>query len=170
MSCTFRAACLAAGLALGGAALAGEPDGRAAFEELKTLVGTWKPADQPESELRVEFALIAGDSVLTESWSAPGHASLTVYHLDGDALLATHYCPRGNQPRLALKARSDDGSLRFEFAGGTGLDRPGEYYEHLLTLRRPGAGELIRGEVYAEHGAPPGELPAPELTRFARIR
>ena len=141
-----------------------------AFGQLRGLVGTWQPADKPESKLRVEIALTAGDTVLTESWAAPGHASLTVYHLDGDRLLATHYCPRGNQPRLVLKERAADGTLRFEFADASGLDQPGEYYEHLLTLRRVGEDELIRGEVYAEHGQPLGELPPPELTRFRRGR
>lgn len=143
---------------------------RDAFAQLQKLVGSWRPADKAESKLRVEIALTAGDTVLTETWRAPGHASLTVYHLDGDRLLATHYCPRGNQPRLVLKERGKDGTLRFEFADGTGLDQVGEYYEHLLTLRRVGDDELIRGEVYAEHGQPLGELPAPELTRFRRVR
>jgi hypothetical protein len=167
-----RAACVA--LLVVAAVLAGTSHaaglGPEAFEQLRGLVGTWRPADKPGSELRVEIALTAGDTVLTESWRAPGHASLTVYHLDGDRLLATHYCPRGNQPRLALKQRGEDGTLRFEFADATGLDLLGEYYEHLLTLRRVGAHELIRGEVYAEHGQPIGELPVPELTRFRRVR
>jgi hypothetical protein len=169
MKYLHRIVLLAAGLATGHAAAASGP-GRAAFEELKTLAGHWQPADEPDSKLQVEFNLIAGDSVLTESWNAPGHASLTVYHLDGEKLLATHYCPRGNQPRLVLKQRHSDGTLRFEFESGTGLDQSGEYYEHLLTLRREGAAGLIRGEVYAEHGEPLGELPAPELTRFRRVR
>jgi hypothetical protein len=142
---------------------------RAAFDQLKQLLGEWRPADKPDSKLRITFALTAGDTVLTETWASPGHASMTVYHLDGEVLLATHYCPRGNQPRLALTRRDEDGTLRFEFRDGTGLDEPGEYYEHLLTLRTAADGHLIRGEVYAEFGKPPGELPAPEETRFRRL-
>jgi hypothetical protein len=158
---------MAAALAATGSARAGERE-RAGFEELKQLVGTWQPAEKPDA-LRVTFALTAGGTVLTESWASPRHTSMTVYHLDGDALLATHYCPRGNQPRLALTGRAADGTLRFVFRDGTGLDEAGEYYEHVLTLRRDDAGRLIRGEVYAEHGKPLGELPAPEETRFVRV-
>src|SRR5690606_35123985 len=58
--------------------------GQMAFEQLKQLTGAWRPAENPASALRVEFSLIAGDSVVTETWSAPGHASMTVYHLDGE--------------------------------------------------------------------------------------
>jgi hypothetical protein len=139
-----------------------------AFEQLKPLVGVWQPADKPDSTLRVTFALTAGGTVLTENWQSPTHTSMTVYHLDGASLIATHYCPRGNQPRMALTRREDDGTLRFEFRDGTGLDEPGEHYEHLLTLRIDENGDLTRGEVYAEYGKPVGVLPEPELTRFSR--
>lgn len=163
-----RLALLAIGAWGGAGARAGEL-GADAFAQLQSLVGVWQRADAPGSQLRVEIASTAGGTVLTESWQAPGHSSLTVYHLDGDVLLATHYCPQGNQPRLALRSRSADGTLNFEFVHATGLDQPGEQYEHLLTLRRVGEDELIRGETYAEHGAASGELPAPELTRFTRV-
>lgn len=121
-------------------------DASIAFEDLKRLAGTWQPADRPDSKLRVEFELIAGDTVLTESWQAPGHASMTVYHLDGANLIATHYCPRGNQPRLAVSGRDATGAWRFEFRDGTGLDQPGEPYQSLLTLQLGEDGLLTRGE------------------------
>jgi len=46
---------------------------------------------------------------------------VTMYHLDGDALVLTHYCAMGNQPRMRL-AEATPSDLRFEFAGGTNLD------------------------------------------------
>lgn len=143
--------------------------GQMAFEQLKQLTGAWRPAENPASALRVEFSLIAGDSVVTETWSAPGHASMTVYHLDGERLLATHYCPRGNQPRMAFTQRNEDGTLRFEFVDGTGLDEPGEPYEHLLTMRTAQDGTLVRGETYVRLGEAPGPLDAPELRHFVRL-
>lgn len=157
-----------AALCVGADASAAEP-ASGAFDELKRLVGTWRPADQPDSKLRIEFALTAGDTVLKEFWEAPGHSSMTVYHLDGEILLATHYCPRGNQPRLAMTGRDEEGALRFEFRDGTGLDEAGEFYEQVLTLRVDEEGQLTRGEVYAEFGKPIGELPEPERTRFRRV-
>lgn len=146
-----------------------DPIAAEAFASLAPLVGTWRPAEPADSPLRVTFGMTAGGTVLTETWVSPRHTSMTVYHLDGDDLLATHYCPRGNQPRMALSGRDADGTLRFAFRDATGLDEPGEYYEYVLTLRRDGDDALVRGEVYAEHGKPVGELPAPEQTRFVRV-
>ena len=160
-----RLACLAFFFATLPAAAA---EGHAAFEQLKRLVGTWQPADKPDSPMRVQFELIAGDTVLTENWRSPTHRSMTVYHLDGGTLLATHYCPQGNQPRMALVRREDDGTLRFEFRDGTHLAVAGGHHEALLTLRHEGD-TLVRGEVYAENGKPFDAAAAtPEFTRFRR--
>lgn len=142
----------------------------AAFDALKPLVGTWRPADKPDSSLQVEFELIAGDSVLVEHWRSPTHRSMTVYHRDGATLLATHYCPQGNQPRMALARIEPDGTLRFEFRDGSNVDIPGAHHEVLLTLHHAD-GVLTRGEVYAENAAPFDLSTATiELTRFTRVK
>ena len=153
------------------AALAAGPvDDRAAFESLKPLVGTWRPADDADSPMRVTFELLAKDGVLAETWRSPTHRSMTVYHLDGDTLLATHYCPQGNVPRLALARRDADGTLRFEFRDGSNVDVAGGFHEALLTLR-VADGELVRGERYAENAKPFDASHAElELTRFVRTR
>ncbi|MCB1554795.1 MAG: hypothetical protein KDJ14_13385 [Xanthomonadales bacterium] len=145
-------------------------DSQIAFDALKPLVGTWRPADKPDSALTVTFELIANDSVLVEHWHSPTQQSMTVYHRDGDALLATHYCPQGNQPRLALSRTEADGSLRFEFRDGTNVNVPGGHHEALLTLHHAGD-ELTRGEVYAGNAEPfDASAAQPELTRFVRVR
>lgn len=142
---------------------------QAAFDALKPLIGSWRPADKPDSKLRVTFELIANDSVLVEDWRSPTHRSMTVYHLDGENLLATHYCPQGNQPRMTLVRTEPDGTLRFEFRDGTNVDVPGGYHEALLTLHHA-EGVLTRGEVYAENGKPFDASAAEiERTRFVRF-
>ena len=143
-------------------------DDHAAFSSLKPLVGNWRPAEKPDSPMRVSFELIAKDSVLVENWRSPTHQSMTVYHLDGDTLLATHYCPQGNQPRLALLRTESDGTLRFEFRDGSNVDIAGGHHEALLTLHHAD-GVLTRGEVYAENAKPfDAAETEPEITRFVR--
>jgi len=138
-----------------------------AFDELSALAGTWEPADKPDSPLRVEFELIAGGSVLVENWRSPTHRSMTVYHRDGDGVLATHYCPQGNQPRLALVS-SKDGAHRFEFRDGSNVGQAGGHPEHVLVLQREGE-HLVRGEAYAENAKPFDAAAATlERTRFRR--
>jgi hypothetical protein len=155
--------------ALAFAAPSAAADPHADFEALKTLVGTWQPADKPDSPMRVQFELTAGDTVLTETWRSPTHRSMTVYHLDGDTLLATHYCPQGNQPRLALTGRDADGALRFEFRDGSNVEVPGKHHEAVLTLKHRGD-LLVRGEAYAENAQPFDPKTAElERTAFKRV-
>jgi hypothetical protein len=82
--------------------------------------------------------------VLVESWEARGKPhSLTVYHRDGQRLIATHYCPQGNQPRLAL----GPGSLRFSFLDATGLGT-GESHLTELNFDLSNPARPVRSEVY----------------------
>ncbi|HEY0026399.1 MAG TPA: energy transducer TonB [Allosphingosinicella sp.] len=121
----------------------------AAFKQLSALVGTWRNADQPNSPLRIRFFLTAGGTTLVESWERAGTPhSLTLYHRDGAALVATHYCPRGNQPRLALSAAAGP-NLHFTFRDATDLD-PGESHLHDLSFNLTNPARPIRGETYLQ--------------------
>ena len=135
-----------------------------AFAQLSRLVGTWRSADRPESTLRIRFYLTAGGTVLVESWEARGRPhSLTLYHRDGPALLATHYCPQGNQPRLALAGR-DANRLHFAFRDATDLDPATESHQHDLWFDLTNPDRPVRGEIYAGKDGP-GELERLRLVR-----
>jgi hypothetical protein len=46
----------------------------------------------------------------------------TLFHLDGDRLVLTHYCVARNQPRLVATAISEDGRrIEFSFLDGTNM-------------------------------------------------
>lgn len=116
-----------------------------AFDRLKALEGSWRIADRPDAPLHIRFSLTAGGTALVESWERAGALhSLTVYHRDGAALVATHYCPQGNQPRLALTAGP---GLRFVFRDATDLDA-GESYLHDLAFDLSDPARIVRSEVY----------------------
>ena len=135
-----------------------------AFAELTRMVGVWRRADKPESSLRIRFYLTAGGTVLVESWEAGGKPhSLTLYHRDGDALLATHYCPQGNQPRLALAGRDTSG-LHFVFRDATDLEPATEKHQHELWFDLSNPDRPVRGETYASKDGPG----APERLHLVR--
>ena len=119
-----------------------------AFAQLTKLVGRWRPADRADGSLTIHFTLTAGGTVLVESWErANGEPhSLTLYHRDGPSLIATHYCPAGNQPRLALAGRDALG-LHFTFRDATDLDA-GESHQHDLWLDLTDPNHPVRTEVY----------------------
>lgn len=125
----------------------------AAFERLLGLAGTWKVADAT-GDFRIVFETTANGTVLLESWMAGERRhSLTVYHLDGERLLATHYCPQGNQPRLHLEGDAAADSVAFAFLDATGLDGPDASYQHALSFDFDEGGDAVRrSERYRKGG------------------
>ena len=121
------------------------------FDRMKALAGTWRPAGDAASPLRIRFSLTAGGSVLVEEWLRRGKPhSLTLYHRDGARLVATHYCPQGNQPRLVSAGEGAPAMVRFRFLDSTDLDAGEEVLTDLsfdLTdPRRPVRRERYRGD------------------------
>lgn len=94
----------------------------AAFTRLKTLVGEWE-ADTQMGKVHLSYELIAGGTALVEKETGEKMpAMLTVFNLDGDRLLLTHYCMAGNQPRMQASAfNADSGELEFQFLDATNL-------------------------------------------------
>ncbi len=104
----------------------GNPDGlpRMAFERLKSLTGTWMGKSTKGWEERIFFDSIAGGSVVVgHSFDAhPDEEMYTMYHMDGDRLMLTHYCMAKNQPRLVATNIAVDGSkITFTFLDATNM-------------------------------------------------
>jgi len=120
------------------------------FEQMKSWVGTWTREGANNSNFSVEFELTANDTVLIETWLSNGNKhSLTLYHLNGDHLMATHYCPQGNQPRMHLSKDSTLNELTFSFLDATNLTSPKMSHQHSLGFKvASSAGKLIRKESY----------------------
>src|SRR5687768_4823343 len=120
---------LVAGAPAGSPAVAAPPagalDGKAAFARMKTLAGPWegnisKPDGPPGA---VRYELTAGGSAVKETqFPGTAHEMLTVYHLEGNDLVLTHYCATGNQPRMKMTSATEE-EILFEYAG-TGVPQP----------------------------------------------
>ena len=87
----------------------GLPDAEVRFAKLKSLAGSWKlthPQRDAKPAFRISYKLISRDSALVETFGDPaGQVTETVYHLDGNNLMATHYCAQGNQQRLRMQPK-----------------------------------------------------------------
>lgn len=123
------------------------------FDTMAKLVGTWRPVGQVTSPLRIRFSLTAGGTVLVEEWSRAGRShSLTLYHLDEAGLVATHYCPQGNQPRLQQVAPFVERVFRFTFRDATDLDAEHEAYLTGLAFDLSDPALVVRKETYRQKG------------------
>jgi hypothetical protein len=112
-----------------------------AWTKLQTLVGDWKgtysgPDAPGGGEVRVSYKLVSNGTGLMETLES-GHdmSMITVYHLDGARILATHYCAAGNQPRIAATSLGDGGrTLAFSFVDATNVTDPdGEIMRSLVV-------------------------------------
>ena len=91
------------------------------FERLKTLVGTWHNEDRGE----VRYFLTGNGSAVVEVFANMS----SVYHMDGDVLMLTHYCGADNHPRMkAVDYDEKTASLQFDFIDVTNVSDPEEYY------------------------------------------
>ncbi len=128
--------------------------GAEVFKQLGALVGEWQGTFADGREHRVTYRLSASGTVLVETWAlASGRESITLYHLDGDQLLATHYCPQGNQPRLRWVPGTDARRLSFVLKDGSNLHVPGGWHQHFMWLELGDANSYTRSETYIENGS-----------------
>ena len=126
---------------------------RAAFTQLQTLVGEWEGKTEAGRALKVSYRLTANNTVLVETWTlGPTRESLTLYHTDNESLIATHYCPIGNQPRLRLKDGGKPSLLIFEFVSATNLSKPEVAHQHRFEMELLEANSFARSETYLENG------------------
>jgi hypothetical protein len=100
----------------------------AAFDKMKSLAGEWEgKADEGGKEIpaTTSFHLVSDGSVLMDVL-APGtpHEMITMFHMDGSDLLATHYCAAHNQPRFLFVSASEPNVVAFEFKDATNLSSP----------------------------------------------
>lgn len=136
-----------------------------AFESLKTLVGEWKREGDDGNAFRIDFSTTANGTVLIENWMRNGKShSLTLYHADGDAILATHYCPQGNQPRLRLIPDNSSNEISFDLQDVTNLASADASHQHKLSFDIISGDEIVRKESYQQGG----EV-APSQMRLVRI-
>lgn len=113
-------------------------DARMLFERLQSNAGTWRGKSTKGWEDTNAVRVIAGGSVvMVTSFDAhPGETMATMYSLDGDRLLLTHYCVARNQPRLVATAYDRATStVTFEFLDATGIRSRDEGHMAKMVLQ-----------------------------------
>ena len=96
-----------------------------AFDKMKSLVGKWEGSAMEDGKAiptNARFQLISDGSAVM-GWLNEGVADemVTMFHMDGSDLMATHYCSAHNQPRMILASGGDPNKLVFKFKDGTNI-------------------------------------------------
>ena len=147
-------------LAIGPSATANEKaKSAAAFERLISLVGEWEGTNS-SGQVKATYTLVSGGSVLMERLKSGNEPEmLTLYTLDGDHLLVTHYCSMGNQPQMktaAIMELSD--SLSFKIVQISGLKSPDEGHMTALVLTMPDKDHFTQQWTFQDKGRVQSDL------------
>ena len=121
------------------------------FEELKSLDGSWEGKAPDGQTVQVAYRVTGnGSAVMSE---IKGHADMiSMFNLDGDRLLMTHYCGAGNQPRMVASTSPDGKTLTFNFLDATNLASPDDGHMTRLVLSMPDANHHTEEWIYSDHG------------------
>ena len=126
-----------------------QSDAQKSFDELKTLAGVWKGTvtanpPQPDWDNKPVWASLRvtsrGNAIVHEM-KEPGTPDdmthddpITMFYLDGDQLVLTHYCDAGNRPRMAAKKSVDGKTIDFDFMDVAGSTQYGHMHHAAFTV------------------------------------
>jgi len=114
-----------------------QPEGNTnpAFDRMKSLEGTWEGSGPKGMNVRVTYRVVSEGSAMLETIDHSGMegAMVTLYHLDGDKLMMTHYCSAGNQPRMRM-TKSTPASIAFAMFDVTNLASKDALYMNKLVI------------------------------------
>ena len=127
---------LCAFLTLAATAVFAQSDAQKSFDKLKSLTGNWEGKGSNGQNLKVAFRQTAGGSALM-SQILGVEDMISMFHLDGNRLLMTHYCGAGNQPRMQASMSPDGKTITFQFVDATNLASPTAGHMVHLVITMP---------------------------------
>src|SRR5712692_10272746 len=115
-----------------------QSDAQKAFEIMKTMAGSWEGNIVGMSTHITIRVTSSGNAILHEA-TGPGRPDnpITMFYVDGDRLLLTHYCDAGNRPRMAGKMTTDGKTVEFDFLDVAGSTQYGHMHHAVFTTLDP---------------------------------
>jgi hypothetical protein len=112
-------------------------DAQKLFDQMKSLAGTWQGTVMGMSINVTIRVASSGTAILHEATTAGGRPpdhEITIFYVEGDRLLATHYCDGGNRARFEGKASPDGKTSEFNFLDVTGNTKGGLVKRMAFTM------------------------------------
>lgn len=132
------------------------------LDRMRALAGDWEGANPEHHEgmpdkIAVNYRVTSNGSVVVETFMAgTPHEMITVYYVDGDKLVLTHYCALGNQPMMTAEEPKAADAVRFVCHGGGNLPDEKVAHMHEVTHEFLGPDHLRSSWVMLSDGKPAG--------------
>lgn len=127
-----------------------QTDAQKGFATLKNMPGTWEGTSS-EGPVKVTFKVTSGGSAVMSE--ILGHEDMvSIFHMDGERLLVTHYCAIGNQPRMAASVSPDGKTFTFNYVDATNLASPDAGHMQRMILTVIDENHHTEEWVFADHG------------------
>ena len=149
----FQSASIIA-LVLAGLALAADKTkSEEAFDRLAALQGEWQGIADGVNTTLIYTLTANGSTLMEQCRPEKGHEMITMFTVDGDHLIATHYCSARNQPQMATSAISDaQKPLAFSLVRVTGLKSPDDFHNTGLIVIQEDDDHLTQEWLYDAKG------------------
>jgi hypothetical protein len=100
------------------------------LDRFKSMVGTWEGKSPKGGTSEVTYKLAAGGTAVMADMHMADDDMVSMYYVDGDQLLMTHFCPTNNQPRMKAVISPDLNTVTFDFLDATNLPGPQAGHMH----------------------------------------
>jgi hypothetical protein len=112
-------------------------DAQKVFEKMKTLAGSWQGTIMGIS-IKLTIRLASSGTAIIHEWDrgggGPPDHEITMFYVQGDRLLTTHYCDAGNRPRFEGKLSPDGNTIEFSFLDVVGSTQGGLVKRMAFTI------------------------------------
>jgi hypothetical protein len=128
-----------------------QSDAQKSFEKLKALAGSWEgkvTTVPPQAGMgdggvvQVSLRVTSRGNALVHEMKEAGTPDdparndhpVTMFYLDSDRLLLTHYCDAGNRPRMVARTSPDGKTVEFDFLDVSGNLQYGHMQHAVFTV------------------------------------
>jgi hypothetical protein len=125
-------------------------DAQKTFDQLKNLAGSWQGpvttvpqvAGMDQGPVDITMRVTSRGNALVHEMKGTGTSDdpakydhpVTMFYLDGDRLLLTHYCDAGNRPRMTARTSPDGKTVEFDFLDVSGSTDYGHMHHAVFTM------------------------------------
>jgi hypothetical protein len=124
-----------------------------ALEQFKSLAGEWRGKDGSGNAVSASYQVLASGVVMERLEPAGEPGMVTMYSLDGDHIVAIHFCSAGNQPIMKTgRLYAATGKYDFTIERAYGMNTPEDLHMVELLMTFIDKGHVTQAWTNLDHG------------------